>query len=76
MTEFSGLLSRIDPRSYTFGARVRPILLASFPVGLAVVAWFPEAVSGLNWLLGTAVTVGLPFLLSERAADAGRLLRF
>ncbi len=74
MIEVDRLLSKIDPKSYAFGARVRPVLLASFPIAVAVVAWFPEAKSSLNWLLGAGVIAGLPFLLSERGADAGRRL--
>ena len=65
-------LAQFNPASYEFTARVRPLLLICLPAGAAVVAWFPEALVGWNFLAGVLVTVGIPFILSEWIAEIGR----
>lgn len=65
-------LAQFNPASYEFSARVRPLLLVCLPAGAAVVAWFPEALAEWNIFAGILVTVGIPFVLSEWIAEAGR----
>lgn len=58
--------------SYAYKARLRPVLMAAFPAILALLAWSETAFSLWGVLGSFIVTVGLPYALGEKAADAGR----
>lgn len=68
----SELLQRLDPTSYSFLARVRPVLFVSIPSALAVWTWIGGELEGAGWLLSLAIAAGLPYVLGEKAADRGR----
>lgn len=65
-------LAQFNPASYEFLARIRPLLLVCLPAGASIIAWFPEAITGWNVLVGVLITVGIPFVLSEWIAEVGR----
>ncbi len=62
--------SRID--TYSLKARLWPVLLHFLPLGLAVIAWFPEKFAGWGLLLGIATPCGLTALLTELGRDQGK----
>lgn len=63
-------LSRVD--TYSLKARLWPVLLHFLPLGLAVIAWFPEKFAGWGLLLGVATPCGLTALLTELGRDQGK----
>ncbi|MCH7591551.1 MAG: hypothetical protein IH989_02060 [Planctomycetes bacterium] len=62
--------SRVD--TYSLKARLWPVLLHFLPLGLAVIAWFPEKFTGWGLLLGIATPCGLTALLTEFGRDQGK----
>ncbi len=58
--------------SYTIPARLYPTLLTCFPVGLAILAWFPDRLIGWSLIAGLATSCGLTMLLSQLGRDPGR----
>lgn len=60
------------PDHYTRQARLFPALLVMLPVGLAVVAWFPQRFIGWGLLIGVATSCGLTALLSQIGRDLGK----
>lgn len=62
----------LNPTSYGFLARVRPVLLVSISPALAALIWTGGLEDWVRVLLGLGLVAGVPYLLGERAADAGR----
>ncbi|MDD5751243.1 MAG: hypothetical protein PHS73_01855 [Candidatus Peribacteraceae bacterium] len=60
------------PDHYTRQARLFPALLVMLPVGLAIVAWFPQKFIGWGLLLGVATSCGLTALLAQIGRDLGK----
>lgn len=60
------------PDHYTRQARLFPALLVMLPVGLAIVAWFPQKFIGWGLLLGIAMSCGLTALLAQIGRDLGK----
>lgn len=58
--------------TYTFQARLRPGLLVVLPVGLALVAWFPDKFLGWTLTVSVATTCGLTALVAQIARDQGK----
>ncbi len=59
--------------SYAYKARMRPVLIASFPAVIALLVWTESAFAIWSWLGSFILIVGLPYALGEKAADAGRM---
>ena len=57
---------------YTLPARLYPLALACLPVGLAVIAWFPDQFAGQGLLGGLLTTAGFSYFLSQLGRDSGR----
>lgn len=68
----SNLPDWLDFSSYSFRARVRPVLFASVPVAIVLWVWTYDLLAAGSWLISFAVAAGVPFALGEKAADAGR----
>jgi hypothetical protein len=58
--------------SYTYAARIRPVLFASVPLAIVLWVWTYDLLAAGSWLISFAVAAGVPFALGEKAADAGR----
>ena len=60
--------------TYTLKARLRPGLMAAFPLVLAVTAFFPEGVSWWTPLWSVIVACGGTYLLGDLAREGGKRL--
>jgi hypothetical protein len=58
--------------TYTFRARVAPVLLVLLPVLLATMAWFPDQLTTWRALPGAGVTAFLAVLLAQLGRDSGK----
>jgi len=58
--------------TYSRRARLEPALLTVLPVGLAVIAWFPSALTSWGVFLGILTSAGGTALLSQVARDRGK----
>jgi len=58
--------------AYTVRARFAPALLVMFPIGLAIIAWFPAQFIGWGLLVGAAFWSGSTLLLAELGRDLGK----
>jgi len=58
---------------YTTRARLLPALLVVFPLGLVVMAWFPESFRDLEILWSFVVWSGGTYLIAQVARDRGKL---
>lgn len=60
--------------SYSLRARLQPALIAVLPVGMAILAWFPDSRAGWGWFAAAATVSGLTLLMAEFARDQGKRL--
>lgn len=68
----SDWLDRLDPQSYSFKARVRPVLFVSVPLALGVWTWTQAPLDLSSWFISLALAAGIPYIAGEAAGDAGR----
>jgi hypothetical protein len=66
------LLDQLNPFSYAFLARTRPVLFVSVPLAAATWVWTSEWLGGWSWIASLLVAAGVPQLMGEMAADKGR----
>jgi len=59
--------------SYTYKARFQPALLATLPLGLATLSWFPNSTSTLGMFWGLVVWSGGAALLAQIGRDFGKM---
>jgi hypothetical protein len=58
--------------SYSRKARLMPVLLVVFPIGLSIVAWFSGELSGWGTLIGLFTPFGLTPFLAQAGRDLGK----
>ena len=58
--------------AYTIQARLSPALFVILPIGIAIVAWFPQKFTGWGLLVGLATSCGTALLLAEFGRDSGK----
>jgi hypothetical protein len=63
---------KIEFDTYSLKARLMPVLLVVFPIGLSVVAWFSGELSGWGTLIGLFTPFGLTPFLAQAGRDLGK----
>ena len=57
---------------YTFQARLLPVFITLLPISAFVIAVFPNELTLLGAVVGAAISMGLPALLSSIGRDSGK----
>lgn len=63
---------KFDFDPYSRKARLMPVLLVVFPIGLSIVAWFSGELSGWGTLIGLFTPFGLTPFLAQAGRDLGK----
>jgi len=63
---------RLDFDPYSRKARLMPVLLVVFPIGLSIVAWFSGELSGWGTVIGLFTPFGLTPFLAQAGRDLGK----